>query len=1016
METFTDILHDRLQEAFLQMDRKEHQHMQAIEEHMADIAHRKEALLQREQQLATAQQRFNQRQHIYIARMNHWEGDVMSQEATVTRKRIELDTAMADFDQTISTATTRCNDLADQTKRSMRAWIEVTLEKLKTDLDIYKTAHKAHTEEFCTEQMSALESYLDSYSGHAAGIHANLLVRLRRDITRTYHDIQMANQDTNQHAAIPLDDDTVEDDEAMPTQQTGNVTDTPGDTPTVTTPFLARRWKDVDYDTLQQLPPRQAPTGPPTASVHPPPLHTDTPRPFPAPPHSDVDQQISRLRKANTPTHLRGRDRKSVTVFYNSFVDFHKIYRVPFKILDDLRIDKLDDVTQERLHPADLLEDPTLYDRYSSAIYARLEEDGVLDPSDQLYQGLLQMYNSKRDGYRLLQDILATTLLVPSKNIGQLSTPPTVQQGTTPYDFACQLKEFYACQLQHNRTYTVREQATMFLQGMQHATPFTHAATQLLHDMHQIPDDIPLPLRLAFPNNLPLTLLTSAETMRSHSSTSATINVTRSTARTTDDRNPHDRDRSRERRPGYDRRSPRDSSMGRDSSAGRSARSTPHRPTSATTIPRPTVRNPDVQCAACATNGHTAMDCRQLPKIAACIEYITTHPTESNATVRQYRRTQHPEHRRMARDRIINVLQTRLQQGTLEDDEGMEAIVDQLTGDYSDDDYLAPIFHLRAETPQTLPDSHWMANISLPMLTTEEIRRTIHPVTYPDISELSDPRAMHIDPTAEDNTTHHIRQPIFKDTVVQPLNVTRISPRLDTRRDLADTGASVSATGLLSILHQFTADTVYEFMGYDGAVTKAAGQGVALVYQATTGKTEPMLFVYVPTITGTIISLEHHARTHAAIHRWVQEATPSQNSGWVTFYDVHGATVSSYPTILDKGLYYIQDMTFIPTTTDTSGNTGSISMVTHHPEETAPDDTTVRIANPSIPIDCMDYDPPFIMEHTQSMLRCLDTATIAICTDYTPPSAEPHLAQPHVYQHHSPRTRRQPRKNGKRRT
>lgn len=232
MDTFTDILHEHLQDALQQIDRKENQHMRVIEEHMADIACRKEELVQREQQLTTAQQRFNQRQHIYIERMNHWEGDVMSQEATVTRKRIELDTAMAEFDQMISTATTRCNDLADQTKRSMRAWIEVTLEKLKTDLDIYKTAHKAHTEEFCTEQMSALESYLNSYSGHAAGIHANLIVRLRRDITRTYHNIQMENQDTaHQHAAIPLNDDTVEDDEAMPTQQTGNVTNNPSHIP-----------------------------------------------------------------------------------------------------------------------------------------------------------------------------------------------------------------------------------------------------------------------------------------------------------------------------------------------------------------------------------------------------------------------------------------------------------------------------------------------------------------------------------------------------------------------------------------------------------------------------------------------------------------------------------------------------------------------------------------------------------------------------------------------------------------
>ena len=94
------------------------------------------------------------------------------------------------------------------------------------------------------------------------------------------------------------------------------------------------------------------------------------------------------------------------------------------------------------------------------------------------------------------------------------------------------------------------------------------------------------------------------------------------------------------------------------------------------------------------------------------MEYITSHPSEAQATLRQYRKTQHPEYRRMAREKIINVLQARLQQGKLDDDAGIEDIVDQLTGDFSDDEYLAPIFHLRAELPtvepawQTPPPDH----------------------------------------------------------------------------------------------------------------------------------------------------------------------------------------------------------------------------------------------------------------------------------------------------------------------
>jgi hypothetical protein len=140
------------------------------------------------------------------------------------------------------------------------------------------------------------------------------------------------------------------------------------------------------------------------------------------------------------------------------------------------------------------------------------------------------------------------------------------------------------------------------------------------------------------------------------------------------------------------------------------------------------------------------------------MEYINTHPKESNATLRQHRRTQHPEDRRMTRDRIINVLQMRPQQGTLEDDDGMEAIVNQLTGDFSADDYLAPIFHLRAVTSHSiLPDPCCMENIPMPTLTTNELGAVIHPVKYPNISDFSDMRRL-LHTSVDDNMTHIHRQ------------------------------------------------------------------------------------------------------------------------------------------------------------------------------------------------------------------------------------------------------------------
>jgi hypothetical protein len=115
------------------------------------------------------------------------------------------------------------------------------------------------------------------------------------------------------------------------------------------------------------------------------------------------------------------------------------MYRVPIKIFDHLHIQNLDSA-QEQLYPMDTLTDEQLRDRYSAAIYARLEEEGTLDPGDPMYQGLLQMFNSTRDGYSLLKALLAATLVVDSKNIGIINTPPQATQGTNPYEYAVQLR------------------------------------------------------------------------------------------------------------------------------------------------------------------------------------------------------------------------------------------------------------------------------------------------------------------------------------------------------------------------------------------------------------------------------------------------------------------------------------------------------------------------------------------------------------------------------------------------
>ena len=131
-------------------------------------------------------------------------------------------------------------------------------------------------------------------------------------------------------------------------------------------PPKASRWINVDKTKIManHSPPFEAQPEPPATQLPIPsdntndtPWHptqyenTSIPTKYPA---ADY-QQLARLRAATTPNQLRGRDRKSVCIFYNSFVDFNRIYRIPLKILDDIRLDRLDD-EDENIYPTGLRE------------------------------------------------------------------------------------------------------------------------------------------------------------------------------------------------------------------------------------------------------------------------------------------------------------------------------------------------------------------------------------------------------------------------------------------------------------------------------------------------------------------------------------------------------------------------------------------------------------------------------------------------------------------------------------
>ena len=480
--TFSELLNDHIQEAMLDVDRRAQVLQETYDKYEAKLRHvdRKQTALREKEE---------RRLEVRESLLTRWEEKMTTRARDLTNLEQRAILDLAQREQDLAMLTRRITDVFDEHKRqvdaltfqselAIRAWHEVEMAKFKEQLADHQQQHKARTDDFCDEQLQNLQSHLDSYAEHARGIQEKLLVRLRRDIERT--DKETHAEHENPPNPINVDDvPTPEPDRSNKPPAYEAPTPAAAMHPPPPDHTYDRRWANVDYNNIMHSTAASYNTCT-TDHRH----HAGGPSPTGSTTKwTDPEFQIAQLRKASTPTRLRGSDRKSVSVFYNSFVDLLKIYRVPIKILDDIRIDRLGDV-RETLYPAELYaQDTELHERYSAAIYARLEEEDVLDPSDRLYEGLLQMYNSKRGGYTVLKALLASTLMVQNQDLGRLCTPPTAHPGATPIEFACSLKEFYQSQRQLNRSYTEREQAMMFLQGMATNPSFLLAAQQLIHDL-----------------------------------------------------------------------------------------------------------------------------------------------------------------------------------------------------------------------------------------------------------------------------------------------------------------------------------------------------------------------------------------------------------------------------------------------------------------------------------------------------------------------------------------------------
>ena len=355
MDTLTKILQERLEEMTAQIDRREQQLIEKLK-------NAEDRLHKNERKASTERQHHRNYLNQTMKRLEDWEENLRQREQMIERNRKMLHTQYERY-------TNQYTEWQTQAERAITAWHEVAQTTLKETLDDTIQQQTAKIDDFATDQEQKLMSLLDGYEEHARGIQAKLLARFHADMTQKYTEVHTMER---QQAAIPLDEDeapSLRTDPGVKSSTNEDDSTHPGQT-------KATRWIHVNPDEIKQGGQRQSYYPPENEAApmephrnNPPGLVADTNRTEGASPRSTgaatqypvADyHQLARLRAATTPSQLCGRDRKSVCIFYNSFVDFNRIYRIPLKILDDIRLDCLDD-EDENLFPTGLREqDPQL--------------------------------------------------------------------------------------------------------------------------------------------------------------------------------------------------------------------------------------------------------------------------------------------------------------------------------------------------------------------------------------------------------------------------------------------------------------------------------------------------------------------------------------------------------------------------------------------------------------------------------------------------------------------------------
>ena len=681
-----------------------------------------------------------------------------------------------------------------------------------------------------------------------------------------------------------------------------------------------------------------------TASTRP--THREHPEPSTARPtkpavdtrgekYLDPEYQLTRLRKSTPSMQLTGTTREAVHSFYNSFVDFLDSHRIPIRPLMALR-------ANEPAFPTTDI-DPMLLQRYSAAIYTRLEEPGVLDTRISRYKGLLQQHNETRDGYMVLQQLLRPH--IDHAILNNFVTVPVFGPTDSIYTFAAHMTKYFTDQRRRYRHYGKREQALMYLQGILADPEYTDAAKSILTDLAKLDpayDDLDPKYYM---ESLPGTVEAHRTLTQPYNPVHTRINATSSRTH-----NPRDT------RPRYRT----DSSLHRTSPTRSSTRTrTPHSSTGTST-------RLDAQCDACGMYGHQdPSSCTFLPRVALCMEYLDKHAKTTKGLTQAWKHRNNPKVKNLMKEQMIKHLQVHLSDRShqeiadiatsLIDDTDVPSYHDQShwqgtgTADdpipyqhdlpqYSTDPYDTPYDHDNtASTPDSIPTYQYRLYCTTPSLRTQttgtlqsdSYRAGIQPVQLPPVQYTHYPG-----PLLHNLVRRQTAAPP-PDTTSPPTVLIKKLVQIDPRvHHLADTGANFSVTDDPSYLHDYTTDTQFETTGYDGVTRKATGHGTMKIIN-NLGTMEQHTVIHSANTDGTIISMEHFAKSNPTIHKWEQSSIPSENRGWITFSRKDGTIVSQLNTIRHNGLYYLTNLRIIPPPQDSTGRicpqpTTGISQHDHH--------------------------------------------------------------------------------------